>query len=90
MIAHYDKNTDFPRFLTVEETARLLGVSDARVSLWIGECKLPVAARSEYAGFLLLRWTVETVGRKLAEAVPPAARLLTPSSKDMHREVSMT
>jgi hypothetical protein len=90
MIAHYEQKTDFPRFLTVEETARLLGVSDARVSLWIGECKLPVAARSEYAGFLLLSWTVETVGRKLAETVPPAARLRTPSSKDIDREVSMT
>ena len=43
----------FPRFLTIEEAAQLLGVSAARISMWIGECKLPVAARSEYAGFLL-------------------------------------
>jgi hypothetical protein len=60
--------TLFPRFLTVEEAAQLLGVSVARISLWIGECKLPVAARSEYAGFLLRTLTVETVGRQLAEA----------------------
>ena len=39
----------FPRFMTVEEAAQLLGVSDARISLWIGECKLPVAARSVLA-----------------------------------------
>jgi hypothetical protein len=43
----------FPRFLTIEEAAQLLGVSAERISMWIGECKLPVAARSEYAGFLL-------------------------------------
>jgi hypothetical protein len=59
--------TQFPRFLTVEEAAQLLRVSAARVSLWIGECKLPVAARSEYAGFLLRAMTVDTVGRALAE-----------------------
>jgi hypothetical protein len=64
----------FPRFMTVEEAAQLLGVSDARISLWIGECKLPVAARSEYAGFLLRTQTVETVGRELAEALPTEAR----------------
>ena len=42
--------------------------------MWIGECKLPVAARSEYAGFLLRTLTVETVGRDLADALPPEAR----------------
>ena len=61
----------FPRFITVEEAAQLLGVSEARISLWIGECKLPVAARSEYAGFLLRTMTVETVGRRLSKALPP-------------------
>lgn len=80
MIAHDDKKTDFPRFLTVEETARLLGVSDARVSSWIGECKLPIAARSEYAGFLLRTYTVETIGRRLAEEAPPGARLSDPNA----------
>jgi hypothetical protein len=65
---------DFPRFLTIEEAAERLGVSVARVSMWIGECKLPVAARSEYAGFLLRTLTVETVGCYLAGAVPPEAR----------------
>jgi hypothetical protein len=43
-------------------------VSPERISTWIGECKLPVAARSEYAGFLLRTRIVETVGRDLAEA----------------------
>jgi hypothetical protein len=42
--------------------------------MWIGECKLPVAARSEYAGFLLRTLTVETVGCDLAGALPPEAR----------------
>ena len=65
---------DFPRFLTTEEAAQLLGVSVARISLWIGECKLPVAARSEYAGYLLRALTVETVGRALADALTPEAR----------------
>jgi hypothetical protein len=65
---------DFPRFLTVEEAARLLGVSTARISMWIGTCKLPVAARSEYAGFLLRALTVETIGRQLAEALAPETR----------------
>src|SRR6516164_6526424 len=64
----------FPRFLTIEEAAQLLGVSAERISMWIGECKLPVAARSEYAGFLLRMLTVETVGRDLAGALPPEAR----------------
>jgi hypothetical protein len=64
----------FSRFLTVEEAAQLLNVSTARVSLWIGECKLPVAARSEYAGFLLRALTVQTIGRELAEALPSQAR----------------
>ena len=64
----------FPRFLTIEEAAERLGVSVARISLWIGECKLPVAARSEYAGFLLRTLTVETIARDLAEALPPEAR----------------
>ena len=49
----------FPRFLTIEEAAQRLGVSVARISMWIGECKLPVAARSEYAGFLLHTLTVK-------------------------------
>ena len=65
---------NFPRFMTIEEAARLLGVSAARISMWIGECKLPVAARSEYAGFLLRTLTVETVARDLADALPPEAR----------------
>jgi hypothetical protein len=64
----------FPRFLTIEEAAQRLGVSVARISMWIGECKLPVAARSEYAGFLLRTLTVETVGCDLAGALPPEAR----------------
>jgi hypothetical protein len=63
----------FPRFLTVEEAAQLLGVSAARISMWIGECKLPVAARSEYAGFLLRTLIVETLGRDLAHELPPGA-----------------
>jgi hypothetical protein len=42
--------------------------------MWIGECKLPVAARSEYAGYLLRTATVETVGRDLADALPADAR----------------
>jgi hypothetical protein len=61
----------FSRFLTIEEAALLLGVSIARISMWIGECKLPVAARSEYAGFLLRALTVETLGRHLAHELPP-------------------
>src|SRR5215469_13947432 len=61
----------FPRFLTIAEAAQWLGVSAARISMWIGECKLPVAARSEYAGFLLRTLTVETVGRDLAGAPHP-------------------
>jgi|SRR5215469_14112540 len=64
----------FPRFLTIEEAAQWLGVSAARISMWIGECKLPVAARSEYAGFLLRTVTVETVGRGLASALSPEAK----------------
>ena len=66
--------TNFPRFLTVEEAAQVLGVSVARISMWIGECKLPVAARSEYTGFLLRTLTVETVGRELTEVLPSEAR----------------
>jgi hypothetical protein len=42
--------------------------------MWIGECKLPVAARSEYAGFLLRTLTVDTIARDLADALPPEAR----------------
>ena len=64
----------FPRFLTIEEAAQLLGVSVARISMWIGECKLPIAARSEYAGFLVRTRIVETVGRDLADALQPDAR----------------
>ncbi len=64
----------FPRFLTIEEAAQRLGVSVARISMWIGECKLPVAARSEYAGFLLRTATVDAVGCGLAGALPPEAR----------------
>ena len=67
---------NFPRFMTIEEAAQLLGVSAARISMWIGECKLPVAARSEYAGFLLRALTVETVARDLADALPPEASLV--------------
>src|SRR5262249_35739671 len=66
---------DFPRFLMIEEAAQRLGVSVARVSLWIGECKLPVAARSEYAGFLLRTVTVETVGSDLAGDYHPKCDL---------------
>jgi hypothetical protein len=65
---------NFPRFMTIEEAALLLGVSAARISMWIGECKLPVAARSEYAGFVLRTLTVETVARDLADALPPEER----------------
>jgi hypothetical protein len=65
--------TRFPRFLTIEEAAQRLGVSVARISMWIGECKLPVAARSEYAGFLLRTLIVETLGRDLAHELPPEA-----------------
>jgi hypothetical protein len=65
---------NFQHFMTIEEAAQLLGVSVARISMWIGECKLPVAARSEYAGFLLRTLTVETVARDLADALPPEAR----------------
>ncbi len=65
---------NFPRFMTIEEAAQLLGVSAARISMWIGECKLPIAARSEYAGFLVRTRIVETVGRDLADALPPDAR----------------
>jgi hypothetical protein len=68
----------FPRFLTIEEAAERLGVSVARISLWIGECKLPVAARSEYAGFLPRTPTVETVGCDLARALPTEARCEPP------------
>jgi hypothetical protein len=63
----------FPRFLTIEEAAQRLGVSVARISMWIGECKLPVAARSEYAGFLLRTLIVETLGRDLADELVPEA-----------------
>jgi hypothetical protein len=77
----------FPRFLTIEEAAERLGVSVARISLWIGECKLPVAARSEYAGFLLRTLTVETVGCDLAGAIPPEARC-DPLGEALHRDSS--
>jgi hypothetical protein len=81
---------EFQRFLTVEEAAQLLGVSVARISMWIGECKLPVAARSEYAGFLLRTLTVETVGRELAEALPAEARFHSPASSATAREALVT
>jgi excisionase family DNA binding protein len=68
----------FLRYLTIEEAAERLGVSVARISMWIGECKLPVAARSEYAGYLLHTQTVETVGHDLASALPPEARFEPP------------
>jgi hypothetical protein len=68
----------FSRFLTIEEAAQRLGVSAARISMWIGECKLPVAARSEYAGFLLRTLTVETAGRDLAGEVPHDAPIESP------------
>ena len=76
---------NFPRFMTIEEAAQLLGVSAARISMWIGECKLPVAARSEYAGFLLRALTVETVARDLADALPPEARCEPPVEAPRHR-----
>jgi len=41
--------------------------------MWIGEFKLPFAARSEYAG-LLLRTQPLRPRRELAEALPPYAR----------------
>jgi hypothetical protein len=72
---YWKEDAAFPRFLTVEEAARLLGVLPARVSLWIGEGKLPIAARSEYAGFLLRTYTVETVGRRLVKTPTSEARL---------------
>ena len=77
----------FPRFLTIEEAAERLGVSVARISMWIGECKLPVAARSEYAGFLLHTLTVETVGCDLASALPPGVRC-APLDEALHRDSS--
>lgn len=80
----------FRRFLTVEEAAQLLGVSVARISMWIGECKLPVAARSEYAGFLLRTLTIETIGRQLAEALPACARFERLASRDVRRDAPMT
>jgi hypothetical protein len=78
------------RYLTVEEAARLLEVSDARVSWWIGEGKLPIAARSEYAGFLLRAYTVETVGRQLAEATPAKLRMSDPEPSTSRGEDSPT
>ena len=72
---------NFPRFMTIEEAALLLGVSVARISMWIGECKLPVAARSEYASFLLRTLTVETVARGLADGLPPEALMRSLWSK---------
>ena len=78
---------NFPRFLTVEEAALVLGVSAARISMWIGECKLPIAARSEYAGFLLRTLTVATVGRELAEALPPEARFATPAEAPLRASI---
>lgn len=83
----------FPRFLTVEEAAQALGVSVARISMWIGECKLPVAARSEYAGFLLRTLTVESIGRELADVLPPEARFEQPTEPRRRanaREACMT
>jgi hypothetical protein len=72
--------------LTIEETAHLLGVSVERVSLWIGQCRLPVAARSEYAGFLLRTMTVEMVGRELTESLPPEARFEPPADARTPRQ----
>jgi hypothetical protein len=77
---YWKEDAGFPRFLTVEETARSLGVLTEWVSWWIGQGKLPIAARSEYAGFLLRTYTVETVGRRLAETAPPGARLSDPNA----------
>ena len=77
----------FPRFLTIEEAAQLLGVSPERISMWIGECKLPVAARSEYAGFLLRALTVATVGRDLADTLPPDARRYASTGHQVERLV---
>jgi hypothetical protein len=85
--------TELLSYLTEEEAARLLGVSYARVSLWIGEGRLPIAARSEYAGFLLRAHIVETVGRRLAEATPAALRISDPEpsssrgSVERHRKM---
>lgn len=56
-----------PTYLTVTEAAEALGVSRERVYDWIKSGKLPIAARSEYAGFLLSRKAVERDGRKLAD-----------------------
>jgi hypothetical protein len=78
--------TQFPRYLTAEEAARILGVSDARVSLWIGEGKLSVAARSEYAGFLLHLDIVESEGRRLAAGVPAKLRMIDPEPSETCRE----
>jgi hypothetical protein len=79
---------EFPRCLTIEEAAQLLGVSVARVSMWIGECKLPVAARSEYAGFLLRTMIVVTIGRDLVDALPPETRCESPA--EARRSASRT
>ena len=80
---YWKEDDAFPRFLTVEEAARMLGVLPACVSQWIGELKLPVAARSEYAGFLLRTYTVETVGRKLAEAARHRRAVAKVSTKNL-------
>jgi hypothetical protein len=78
--------TPFRSYLTAEEAARLLGVSDARVLLWIGEGKLAVSARSEYAGFLLHIDIVESEGRPLAAAVPAKLRMIDPEPSERCRE----
>ena len=75
----------FPRFLTIDEAAQRLGVSAARISMWVGECKLPVAARSEYAGFLLRTVTVETIGCDLAGELPPEGRSQVPTEVPRRR-----
>ena len=96
MVAQIEKGrmaAPFPRFLTIEEAAQVLGVSVARISMWIGECKLPVAARSEYAGFLLRTLTIETVGRELVEMLQPDTRFEPPLKARRHansREVHPT
>ncbi len=56
-----------PSYMTASEAAEVLGVTRERVHDWIKTGKLPIAARSEYAGFLLSRRVVDRVGRRLVQ-----------------------
>jgi len=55
-------------YMTTREVADALGVSRERVYLWIKSGRLPIAARSEYAGFLISRKTVERLGPSLIDS----------------------